>query len=124
MTPGRAKSQPPQIEPYGIPYNTEVRPPLPHPYDGSTYNVPLVHRYNTRSRRLKFHNLMANHVEKFTPPRQPPTLSPAYTVHIIGEDRDHTKKTTGEVTIHPGKTNGSFSQRLEIPRVKTLDEGY
>ena len=39
MTPGRAKKQPDQTKPHVIPYDTEVIPPILHPYDGSTYNV-------------------------------------------------------------------------------------
>ena len=73
MTPGRAKRQLPQTEPHFIPDDTEAIPQLPHPYDGITCNVPLVHKYNTRSRRLKVHHLMANHVSTIKPPRQPST---------------------------------------------------
>ena len=73
MTPGRAKMQPPYTEPQAIPDDTEVLAPLPHPYDGSKYNIPIVHIYNTRDRKIKVHNLMANHVAKILPLRQPAT---------------------------------------------------
>ena len=72
MTPGRAKRKPPHMEPHVITDYTEVRPPLPHPYDENTCNVPLVHKYNTRARSLKGKNLTAKHVETIMPPIQLP----------------------------------------------------
>ena len=65
----------------------------------------MVHRYNTRARRLKGQNLMPNNVATITTPRQPTTSLLAYTVHRTGEEWAHTNKTTGEVTIYPGEIN-------------------
>ena len=94
------------MEAHFIPDETEVISPKKHPYDGITFNVPLVHRYNTRARRLKGYNIMSNHVATIPPPIK--MLAPAPTntaVHITGEDWLHTNRTTGEVTIHPGIIN-------------------
>ena len=108
MTPGRAKRQPPHTEPHIIPDDTEIIPQIPHPYDGSLCNIPLIQKYNISSRRLKVHNLMANLVETFPPPRQPPTSLLAYKVHRKGEDWAHTNKTTGEVKIQTLQTNANI----------------
>ena len=102
MTPGHAKSQPPQTELHIIPDDTEVISPKSHTYGGILFNVPLVYGYNTRARHLKGHNLMANHVAKIPPPRQIPNPSPTNTtVNRTGEELVHTKRTTGEVKIQP-----------------------
>ena len=87
------------MEPHVILDDTEVRPPLPHPRDGSKFKVPLVPRYNNRDGHLKDHNLMANHVVTILPPRQLPTSSPnSTTEHWL-----HINKTTVEVTIRKDK---------------------
>ena len=93
------------MEPHVIPYETEVRPPLPHPYGGRTCNVPLLQRYNIINRLLKYQNQMANHTKTFSPTRQLPTSSPKYMVHKKGEYWAHMNKTTEEVTIRTGQTN-------------------
>ena len=95
ITQWRSKRQLPQTETHIIPDDTEVRSQLTHPYDGSKCNVPLLHRYNTRSRQLKGQNLMANHMATIPPHRQPPTSLPKYMVHRTGEYLAHTNKNTG-----------------------------
>ena len=102
ITPRSAKRQPHRMEPRVIPYNTELRPLIMHPYYGIICNVPLVKRYNTMAIRLKGHNLMANHLEKIPPPIKIWALSPTNTkVHTIVEDLVHTNITTVEVKIQP-----------------------
>ena len=44
MTPGHAKRQLTQTKHHDIPDDTDVQPPLSHPYDGIMCNVPLLHR--------------------------------------------------------------------------------
>ena len=105
MNPGRLKSQPLQTEPYVIPDDREVRQQVAHPFGGSTLNVPLIHRYNTRARKIKGHNLIAKPMAKIQSHRPPPISGPAYIIHRRGEDWDHTNNKTGEVTIHKGKMN-------------------
>ena len=105
MTPGHAKRKPPYTEPHFIPDDTEVRPQLTHPYNGRTCNVPLLHIYNNRARKMKCHNLMAKHVATIPPPRPPPTSLPTHTVQLTREEWEHTNKTTGEVKIQTGQIN-------------------
>ena len=74
--------------PHVIPDDTDIMPPDNQPYDGNTIKVPLVQIKNTRSRRLKGHNLMAKHVTTTVPLRQILTHQPTMkTVLQTGEDR-------------------------------------
>ena len=63
--PGHTTWKPSQTITQVIPDYTEARSPLTHLYDRKTCNTPLVYIYNTRSRIMKGHNIMDNHVEKF-----------------------------------------------------------
>ena len=94
------------MERHVIPDETEFIPPDTHPYCGSIFKVPLVQRYNTRVRRLKGDNIMANHMTTIILPRKIPTLVPTnITVHKTGEDWAHINSTTGKFTIQPGLIN-------------------
>ena len=84
MTPDWLKRKPPQTEPHVIPDDTEARSPVIHPYNGSTFNIPLVHIYNTRARRMKVHNLMVNNVVTVQPHKPPQTSVHEFKIHRTG----------------------------------------
>ena len=62
ITPCHAVGQPPQKAPCVIPDDTKPIPPSKNQYDGNPIHIPPVHRYNTRARRLKVHDIMENHI--------------------------------------------------------------
>ena len=79
--------KPLQKLPHIISADTEIMPPATHPYYGKPIQVPLVHKYNTSSRRLQVHNLVYNHVTTITPPRKIPTQTyPSIKLRQTGED--------------------------------------
>ena len=80
MNQGRANRKPAQTRTHVILYDTDARSPLKHPYYGSTCNIPLVHRYNTRARRIKVHNLKDNHMETVHPQIPPDLAFPTYSL--------------------------------------------
>ena len=105
MTQGRAPRQPDQTRPHVILDDTDARSPLTHPYNGNICNIPPVHIYKTRARRMQDHDLMANHVATVQPLNTPEMAIPAYSINKTGEEWAHTNKTTGDMKIHPVQLN-------------------
>ena len=105
ITLGHVPHKPTETKPHVIPDDTDARSPLTHPYYGKSGNIPLVHRYNTISRRIQGHDLMANHTATVQPLNPPNIAVPTYSVQKTGEDWSHTNNTTGDVTIQTGRMN-------------------
>ena len=98
--------------------------PLSIYHDRNTYNILLVHRYNTRARRMQGHNLMDNHVEIVRPKNPPHIEVPAYSVHKTGEDWAHTNNTTVDATIHMGHINAViFPETVKTQEYRHLMKG-
>ena len=105
ITPWRAPWKPTQKKSHVIPDDTKARSPLTKPYNGNSYNIPLVQRYNTISRRMQGHELMANHIATFQPLNPPNIAVPTYSFQKTVEDWEQINKTTGDMKIHPGQMN-------------------
>ena len=54
---------------------------------------------------MQVHDIMPNHIATFQPLDPPNIAVPTYSIKKTGEDWAHTNKTTGDVTIHPGRMN-------------------
>ena len=68
ITPGCATRHLPHKYLYIIPDYTEVITKTPHQYYYGPNHIPKVCSYNARARKLKVHDIMANHVTTITFP--------------------------------------------------------
>ena len=92
-----------------------------YPYDGKSGNIPPVHRYNTRARRMQRHDLMSNLIATGQPLNPSTKAVHTYSVQKLGEEWAHTNNKTGDVTIQPRQMTAVIfpetgtTQRIQAP---------